>query len=300
MATSSNLPPTALLSVGIVGSGRTAQALGALLASRGVPIQAVAGRTPDNVETAQRFMGAKHAVTVNEAARHANLLLISVSDNAIAEVASAIAAVTPLPRVVLHTSGATGPAVLHPLQEKGVATGVLHPLQTVPSPERGLETLTGATYGYCGDPKAAEQALLLIGILGGKPLPVLPDRWAHYHAASVMAINYHSALFHAALELMQQAGIERESALAALDPIVRAATDNLLAKGPEFALTGPIRRGDTVTVARHLQAVQSASPNTRRLYLAAAQTTLDLAKRAGLSEEAALPVAALLDESSSV
>jgi predicted short-subunit dehydrogenase-like oxidoreductase (DUF2520 family) len=293
----SSLRSSSLFSVGILGSGRMAQSLGALLVSRSVNVRAVAARNTSRAEEARRFIGAELAATIPELSQHADLLLIAVSDSAIEEVAQQVAAGPVLPRAVLHTSGAASLEVLAVLHQRGVATGVLHPLQTTPSPERGAAALAGAAYGYGGDDIAEEQALLLIQAVGGQPLRIHPDRWAEYHAATVMACNFQAPLLAAALELMEQAGVDRESALAALSPIMRATTDNLLAMGPEAALTGPIRRGDAETVRRHLGAMQSASGDTRSLYLAAAKSTLSLARLAGLSDENAEPLAALLDES---
>lgn len=297
MATSSTPNPPSLLPAGILGTGRMAQALGALLHARGVGIRAIAGRDSARVAAAASFVHADCAVSIGELSRHARLVLVAVSDHAIPAVAQQLAQTDGLPQVVLHTSGAAGPGVLDPLRAAGVATGVLHPLQTVPSPEKGLESLAGAAYACCGDAAALEQALLLIEVAEGRPLRVDPCQWALYHAASVMACNYQAALLDAALGLMEQAGIGREHALDALRPIVRTTTDNLLAMGPEEALTGPLRRGDTPTVERHLEALKTAPENTRQLYLAAARSTLALARRAGLDDEAARPVAALLEES---
>ena len=73
---------------------------------------------------------------------------------------------------------------------------------------------------------------------------------------------------------MTPAGIGREAALDALGPILRTTTENVLTLGPEGALTGPIRRGDAGTIRRHLDAVESASAETRALYVAAGLRTV--------------------------
>lgn len=214
-------------------------------------------------------------------------VLIAVSDDAIPSVAADLAARGLRDAVVLHTSGAAGPDALETLREAGNAVGVLHPLQTVPSAERGIETLPGATYAFAGDAPAVEWARSLIARLGGTPLAIDPRRWQHYHAAAVLASNYQATLIDAALELMGLAGVERGAALDALAPIVRASTENILAQGPENALTGPIRRGDAGTVRRHMSSLETAAPATRALYIAAGMRTIMLAKRAGLGEIAA-------------
>ena len=274
--------------IGIAGTGRVAKALGALLS----PIGAVAGRCEESATNAAEFIARHQAcppktVPLSQLPWHSRHILIAVSDDAIPEVAAGLAAAGLTGAIVLHTSGAAGPEALAALRVRDNSVGVLHPLQTVPSAELGVQTLRGATYAFAGDASAAAWARDLIAQLAGKPLPVDPQRWQHYHAAAVMACNYQVTLVDAALELMEIAGIDRTAALDALGPILRATIDNVLATGPEKALTGPIRRGDVGTIRRHLAALQRiASQETRQLYSAAGLRTIPIAERTGLLENA--------------
>lgn len=264
---------------------------------RSIAVSAVGGRCGQSAEEARQFMGAGLAVPLRELPQHARCIVMAVSDGAIAEVAAELAVAGGLKDgIVVHTSGATGPSALDVLREAGNSVGVLHPLQTAPSAERGFEALAlpGVTYAFAGDREAAAWASRLIARLEGRLLPVDAERWQHYHAGAVMACNYQMTLVDAALELMAMAGIGRETALGALGPILRATTENVLEWGPERALTGPIRRGDVGTVRRHLTAVENASPETRQLYLAAGLRTVELAERAGLEKNAAREVEKVL------
>jgi predicted short-subunit dehydrogenase-like oxidoreductase (DUF2520 family) len=284
----SGISQTVICPIAILGTGRMAKALGALLS----PVSAVAGRSRSSAENATNFIGsyqlaAPQAICVNELPGHSRHILIAVPDDAIAEVAAELVAAGLNRAIVLHTSGAAGLEALGVLRAAGNSIGVLHPMQTVPSAERGVETLPGATYAFAGDPQAAEWARSLIGHLGGKPLAIDPQRWHHYHAAAVMACNYQVTIMDAALELMEIAGVARAAALDALAPIVRATTENVLLTGPEQALTGPISRGDAGTVRGHLTALQVSSPETRQLYIAAGLRTVTLAERAGLTANVA-------------
>jgi predicted short-subunit dehydrogenase-like oxidoreductase (DUF2520 family) len=235
-----------------------------------VPVEAIASR--------------KSGVRFRDLPAYASHILIAVSDDAIEAVAREIAASEVRPQVTLHTSGAAGPGALRNLRELGVATGVLHPLQSIPDPQQGAVHLPGSTFAYAGDPDAEVWARQLIEVMSGKPLRVRPDRWIEYHAAAVMACNYHVTLIDTALELMCRAGIARRTALEALSPLIRSTTANILLSGPESALTGPIRRGDVETVRRQLEALHDV---TRALYIAAGQRTIPLAVRAGLGEGSA-------------
>jgi predicted short-subunit dehydrogenase-like oxidoreductase (DUF2520 family) len=246
--------------IAIAGTGRIAKAIGALLSRSGVQIAAVAGRGK-----------------IGQLPRCANHILIAVSDDSILDVAAELAAAGLRDSTIVHTSAAAGPEALAVLRSAGNAIGVLHPLQTVPSAQRGIETLSGATYAVAGDERATAWARELVRLLGGNAIAVDPQRWGLYHAAAVMACNYQVTLVDAALELMEIAGISRVEARSALAPILRTTMENILLYGPEAALTGPIRRGDIGTVTTHINALKAAAPETKRLYIAAALRTIPVA-----------------------
>jgi predicted short-subunit dehydrogenase-like oxidoreductase (DUF2520 family) len=80
----------------------------------------------------------------------------------------------------------------------------------------------------------------------------------------------------------------RRAARGALAPLARASVDHVAAIGPAASLTGPIVRGDALTVRRHLAALDQ---DTRALYVALARKTLALARHSGLSAARARAVA---------
>ncbi len=282
--------------IGIAGTGRMAKGLGAALVRAGVPVAVVAGRRREAAVEAAGFVGAAQGVSLDELPRFSRRILIAVSDDAITDVASVLCNAQLTSAIVLHTSGAAGPDALESLRQAGCSIGVLHPLQTVPDAARGAVALTGATFGYAGDERACEWAKTLIDQLGGRVLAVDAAKWHAYHAAAVMACNYCVTLVDAALEMMEMAGLARTQALEALAPLIRATAENVVAAGPEAALTGPIRRGDVGTVRNHLAALAEATAETRELYRAAGLRTVAVARRAGLSAESCEKVAEAFHE----
>ena len=59
-----------------------------------------------------------------------------------------------------------------------------------------------------------------------------------------------------------------------LEPLLRAALDNVLSSG-DSALTGPVMRGDAVTVSRHLDALENVDAGVAAGYRALALRTAD-------------------------
>jgi predicted short-subunit dehydrogenase-like oxidoreductase (DUF2520 family) len=254
------------------------------LAARGWTPVAVAGRTPTAASTrgaAERLRA--RAVEVADAGREADLVIVATPDAAIADAGVALAGGLRRGALVVHLSGAC------PLEELGklhaerpdVETGALHPLQSLPSVELGLERLPGSWCAIDGPPVVERLALTL----GMRPFRVAPGQRSRYHAAATIASNHLVALLGQAVRVAEAAGVPPEALL----PLVRASVDNVDALGAGDALTGPVARGDADTVARHLDTLPAEE---RAAYRALAREALRLTGR----DDAALR--ALLEDAS--
>ncbi|MEE8348951.1 MAG: Rossmann-like and DUF2520 domain-containing protein [Acidobacteriota bacterium] len=280
---------------GIAGAGRVARSLGKLLSDQGQEVVAVASRKLSRAETAAAFIGSgAQAVSYAELPSKAKNILIAVSDDAIEAIAKILA--TDLKGgVVLHTSGIYGPDVLAPLTEQGNSCAGIHPLQTIASPEQGLDKLPGSTFSIAGSGKAAEWAEQLVHLLKGEIVRIVPGRKPVYHAAAVMASNYIVALIDAAVQVMGTAGVESDSARRALAPLIEASVENAL-KCPGEALTGPVQRGDVKTLKLHLQGLASLPPSIDQLYRSLGIHAVQVARQQGLENTEADQLEQLLRE----
>ena len=282
--------------VAIAGAGPVARALGRLMSEHGTPIVAVASRSRAQADAAAAFIGPNvRAVTWADIPRLAERVLVAVSDDAITPVARALAGAGMRTGIALHTCGAKGPDALEPLRVHGVACGMMHPLQTIVSPEQGVKRLHGITFGVAGDESAVVWASAIVAQLGSRTLLVPADRLSSYHAGAVMASNAIVAVVDAATALLAQAGVEPAAARRALEPLCREALDNVLANGARSALTGPVARGDATTVATHLDALAGAPPTVAALYQAVARHLVEIAKERGLADASTRALESALD-----
>ena len=281
--------------IGIIGSGSVAQALGRALHDRGAPVVALAARDASRGGRAAAFVGA--AVRHVEYSGIVGLarLIVAVSDEAVTSVAEHLAAAGMHHGVVLHTCGVRGPEALAPLRTAGAACGVLHPLQTVPSPELGATRLLRITFGVGGDPAAVTWAEEIADLLESRVLRVPADGFPAYHAAAALAGNAVAALVDSAVALMERAGVDAGTALEALAPLCRTSAENVVAVGPLAALTGPIARGDVRSVREHVRALADAPPDVAELYAAVSRRLLDLAVRRGLEVSTARRIEQLVE-----
>ena len=278
--------------IAIIGPGKVGTAIGILAGRAELPVVAVAGGSAGRAEAAAAAIGeCASACSATAAAGAGELVLITVPDDRIAEVCGQLARRQAFASgtIVAHCSGALSSEVLSSARDECCCLiGSMHPLQTFPSVEAAVQRLPGS-WCFCeGDDTAVTCLMRLAEAIGSRAARITPSGKAAYHAAAVMACNYLVTLMDAAAALARQAGLDRQTWLSAAEPMIRAGMDNVLAVGPEKALTGPVARGDVQTIRRQLDALASADEGLRRLYAACGLQTVELALRAGrISAEAA-------------
>lgn len=236
----------------------------AALAADGQPSPALAvvgpGRVGRSVATgaegaglAVRLAGREDGV---DAARESEVVLLCVPDAEIAAACEAVATAVPPIRFVGHTSGATTLDALEAARMAGAEVFSLHPLQTIPDASTDL---TGAPCAVAGSsPNALALARDLAARLGMRPFEIPEEYRAAYHAAAALASNLLVALEECAAGLLDRAGADLPSRELLASLVLRTAA-NWAERGPE-ALTGPIARGDTATIERHLEAMRELAP----------------------------------------
>lgn len=225
-----------------------------------------------------------------------NLILITVRDEGIPDVAKALAALDLPTEVALHTSGVLSSDVLAPLGEIGWATGSVPPIVSVADPVADADRLIGAWYAVEGSPLAVAAAERMIDALEGRPLHLRSEGKADYHTAAVFASNFLNGIMEVAERLMGRAGVAPDEARMVLSLLAQGTLANIGERGPEAALSGPIGRGDFETIRLHLDRLSGVE---RRLYSVLALQTLEIARRRGLDPEAAGRIQRLLEESDS-
>lgn len=207
-----------------------------------------------------------------------DVVLIAVRDEAIVEVAERLAPHVDNAGVVAHLSGFTPVLALHEIQERGVAVGGFHPLQSLPDPETGSRALRGAFVGIGGDQLGVDILTHLASSLGMEPFRLDDSSRPAYHAAAAAAANFVVAALAVSADLYESAGVDPRVSR----PLVERAVANVFEKGPTASLTGPIARGDIETVIGHLEAAHEVSEHVGRQFrLMAEATTI----RAGREED---------------
>jgi predicted short-subunit dehydrogenase-like oxidoreductase (DUF2520 family) len=265
-----------MTSIGVVGAGKVGAVLAAAFQAAGHDVVAAAGESDASRTRIATLLPGTQVAKPTAVARACDLLLLTVPDDMLSNVVTTLVGAGAIRegQVVCHTSGRHGLAVLAPAAAIGARPIAMHPAMTFTGTELDLDRLAGCVFGMTAGPEEREYAEGLVSDLGGIALWVPENKRTLYHAGLAHGANHLVTLVSQAMELLAASGAEDPAAT--LRPLLSAALDNALQSG-DAALTGPIVRGDVLTVQAHLDDIAQNAPATIPSYVAMAKATADRA-----------------------
>jgi len=287
------------LGVGVVGAGRVGAVLGSALRAAGHPVVAVSAVSEASRERAEMLLPGVPVLDVPEVVRRAELVLLAVPDDALAQLVAGLAATGAWQagQLVVHTAGRYGTAVLDPARAAGAIPLAIHPAMTFTGTSLDIARLEGCPFAVTAPNAVLPIAQALVVEIGGEPVVVGERQRGLYHAGLAHGANHLVVLVAQAAAALSGAGVDDPGRM--LRPLLEAALDGALraqshAGGPGAigALTGPVARGDAGTVAEHLGVLAGLAAATGAVdvpagYRALARAATTRAVAAGLLDEAA-------------
>ena len=242
--------------IGIIGTGRLGGALALGLKRAGYTVRFLASKTNTSAEKIAQMTAAELMNPPFNELNATGLIFITTPDQTIPEIVKILshADIDWNGKTVIHCSGALTTEILKPLADEGAKTLTLHPSQTFP-PEPAPHRFNRAYFAVEGEDYSTGEAI--VRALGGIPFQLKRESKILYHAAACFASNYLYGLASAAKELMSEAGIDKEESLKILLPLMLGTIDSIGEYGIEEGLTGPIARGDTEIIEKHLSAMEN-------------------------------------------
>ena len=285
--------PAAKLKLGFIGAGRAGTGLATGFARAGRDVVAVASRSIASAQALVKRVRGARACAPQEVADRADLVFLTVPDDAIEPVASGIR--WRAGSACVHCSGAADLDTLKKAAADGALTGGFHPLHMFGEPGESPDALAGCAIALAGPDALLKKLQRLARSLGAKPLRLPEGGRALYHAAANFSGAFVIALVQETIALWKKLGIAEADALAALLPLLRGTVDNVERLGAAGGLGSAVARGDVGTIRRHLDALAESAPDSLELYRILSLRTIPLALAKGtLKPETAKEIAALL------
>lgn len=244
------------LVITLIGAGKLAYSLAGSLRKNNFTINSIISRNYDSAKAlAQKFSVENYSDNPSEISS-SNLIIISVPDNQIAEVAKIIAGSFDnfKSKIFIHLSGSQSSKILNPLKSKGAGTASFHILQTFPS----RKEVDISDY-YCAvetDQKYVQNFLTdFATMLSLKAFFLEPDQKILYHSAAVFASNFINSTLFNSESICKCLNLNETSLI--FKNLTETVQKNINEYGPEKALSGPIERGDLDTVKNHIKELKN-------------------------------------------
>lgn len=237
------------MNVSFIGAGKVGTAFGQYI-SNSVNVKYYHSRSKASAEKAADVVGCEVA-DLRHLVEASDLIFITTSDNAIESVAGAISKLDIVisKKAFVHMSGALTSRELDVLKEKGAQICSLHPLQTFSDIQKAVIDLKTAYFSVEGDKAVVESLVKELG----NPYFVLDEQQKNkYHLSACIFSNYLCTLMNLGSRMLEAIGIEEKDGMKAMKPLIEATLSNIYLKGTQASLTGPIQRGDTKTLNRHM------------------------------------------------
>ncbi|MFO7667680.1 MAG: Rossmann-like and DUF2520 domain-containing protein [Desulfobacterales bacterium] len=275
----------------IIGCGRVGIALAKYLVKYGYISAGLASKSLASAKRVANLIGSSCFSNILwEASKKADIVFITTPDGVIKSVCDSISEMNGFKSgsVVLHCSGALSSKELISAKNCGAYTGSMHPLQSFASTEYEFNPFSGIVTSVEGDREAVDAAKHVTEDLGSHCVTIKTEEKMLYHASAVVASNYLVTLLDLSLNLIKLAGVTGEDALRGLKPLIEGTISNVEKMGVQNALTGPIARGDILTIEKHLSEIGSKAPGLLSLYRTLGIHTVEIARLKGSISEAAL------------
>jgi predicted short-subunit dehydrogenase-like oxidoreductase (DUF2520 family) len=229
----------------IIGSGNVATFLGKALRKANNTITQVYSPNFEHADALAKKINADAIDNIEHLKDEAEVYLIAVTDDAIAEVAAKLNTEN---KIVLHTSGAMSKELLSIATEN---YGVLYPYQSL----RFGDMIDISNMCIFFDGSNQETILVIEELafeISSYAMQVNDEERLHYHLAAVFANNFTNHLFALAEKMLQDQGLDYEN----LKPVILQTAQNAMMRSPAKNQTGPAVRGDEQTMEKHLELLQ--------------------------------------------
>lgn len=275
----------------VIGAGRVGRTLASLWEEKHTfVVQDVLDGTIEGARAAVAFIGDGKPVDSVREMSAADVWMIATPDRGIAGAGDDLAArgVLRAGDVVFHCSGSIASGALASAARAGAHVASVHPLKTFADARDAVRTFAGTYCAAEGDRAALDVLVPAFERIGGRVSEIDPRFKTIYHAASVVVCNYLVALLETGLRCYEKAGLERDTATAMIEPIVRETLENVLELGTAQALTGPIARGDDAVVQGHVKALAAWDERIGAIYRNLGTVALEIARSRGELDAEAL------------
>lgn len=242
------------MKIGIIGAGRVGTAIAKYISLQ-VSQNCMSGfynRDYSKALESADFCNTKAYTSLNDLVKSSDTLFIATQDSEIGNVWECIDKDLIRNKFIGHFSGSLSSDVFSGAECYGAYTGSVHPMYAFSDRFNSYKGLDSVVFTAEGCSEFLENIQPVFEQCGNTVCTIDKQKKPMYHAVASMASNHMLGLLGMVVDMLVRCGFEKENAYKLLTPLITGNLENALQNGVEYALTGPIERGDISTVEKHL------------------------------------------------
>lgn len=252
-----------MISIVIIGSGNVAQHLiTAFLQSNEIELIQVFSRQKESVS---HLISSNKIVSNYDEIKVADIYIIAVSDNAIADVSAKLPFENQL---VVHTSGSMPMEILESKNRRGV----FYPLQTFTK----NKAIDFKEIPICLESELADDFIMIEKLaksISNSVQSISSEQRKALHVAAVFVCNFVNHLYKIGNDICD----ENQLSFEILKPLIIETAQKIRQLSPKNAQTGPAKRNDTETINTHLKFL--SDENQKEIYKLLTKSIIDDGKK---------------------
>lgn len=264
------------MNFGFIGAGKVGFSLGKYLSENGVNVSGYYSKSQHSANEAGNFTKTKSYKSLTQLVESSDVIFITTGDKDIEVVWNEVKKLTISKKLICHCSGSISSEIFSNIKDHGAYGYSIHPMFPVWDKHDSYKDLKKAFITIEGDEKYLKYFTGLFKGMGNNTAIITSENKALYHASSVMVSNLVLGLINSGASYLNQCGFSKEDGLKALFPLIEGNINNIKNNGIVNSLTGPIERGDLVTIKKHLDAMDNAN---KELYQILSRNIVPIAKK---------------------
>jgi predicted short-subunit dehydrogenase-like oxidoreductase (DUF2520 family) len=241
------------MKISIVGSGNVATVLARLAIQKGHTIQQIVSRNTEARRALANEVDASYIFAKDQIDINIDLVVVAIADNAIPD---GIADLQFEDVAVVHTAGSIS---MHELAKNSSNYGVLYPLQSL---RKEMESIPPIPFLIeANNENTLDIIETFARTLSDDVQIETEENRFRLHAAAVIVSNFTNYLYGVAETFCKEEDIDFNL----LKPLIKETAIRIEHNSPLDVQTGPAKRGDIVTLSKHLRLLDK-HPKLRVLY----------------------------------
>ena len=268
------------MNIGFIGAGKVCQAL-SLYFHRAHFIKGIYSKNFEDAQLLAEKLKIKAFNSLEEVIFSSELIFISTNDDQIKEVAKTIGklGLDISNKSFAHLSGSLDSNELQVLYEQGAKIFSFHPLQSFSDSHIAIQQLPHTVFTIEGQGEYEAIVKSLLKDYPNEYIKISTENKVLYHIAAVILSNYLVTLYGISEQILKNIGMDQKQVKKLLMTLLDSTVNNIRNKGFK-SLTGPLERGDLVTIQHHLKNLENDS-STQKVYQSLALKTLILLRKDG-------------------